>query len=195
MSAMWLYFATVFHLFPDTCLTPHMTSLQVFCMEYKPYLFCTHCSSCSFNTFQCCHKDGLNGTCDFQFLSPVPLLFYLTLVLVAFHLGNMEVHLSYMLFYSAPFLALSIAIAYVKPYKSGYMNFSLCFHSAVWELYVCFVNRRPHHKLFNISSFSATPLCPDDCCLLHTEQDTFYKNNDPTELRENFSHFLLHTQT
>jgi len=34
MAAMWWYFATVFYLFPDTCLTPHMTSLQVICMEH-----------------------------------------------------------------------------------------------------------------------------------------------------------------
>ena len=269
MSAMWWYFATVFHLFPDTCLNPHMTNLGVFCMEYifvvyplflltvtyvcielhaqdfrlvvylwKPFHkcfakvrrnwstsdsiihayatffflslsiltfscfnllyttsayningtvstvvlvyeptmksfspqhlpyaitaitllvllgFCPTLFLCLYSTrlftrcfrlsprkqillhifadaFQCCYKDGLNGTCDFRFLSPVPLLFYLTLALVALHLGDMKVHVSYMLFYSALFLALSIAIAYVKPYKSGYMNFSLCFHSAI----------------------------------------------------------------
>ena len=32
MAAMWWYFATVFHPFSDTCLTSHMTSLQVVCL-------------------------------------------------------------------------------------------------------------------------------------------------------------------
>ena len=269
MAAMWWYFATVFHLFPDTCLNPHMTNLGVFCMEYifvlyplfllivtyvcielharnfrlvvylwKPFHkcfakvrrnwstsdsiihayatffflsltilvflcfnilyttnvyningtvstvvlvyeptmkffspqhlpyaiiaitllvllgFCPTLFLCLYPTrlftrcfrlsprkqlllhifadaFQCCYKDGLNGTYDFRFLSPVPLLFYLTLVLVTTHLGNMKVHLSQTLICSALFLVLSIAIAYVKPYKSGYMNFSLSFHTAI----------------------------------------------------------------
>ena len=39
MSAMWWYFATVFHLLPDACLSPHMTSLQVICMEYMLALY------------------------------------------------------------------------------------------------------------------------------------------------------------
>ena len=42
-----------------------------------------------------------------------------------------------MLFYSALFLVLSTAIAYVKPYKSGYMNFSLSFHSAILGFVNC----------------------------------------------------------
>ena len=40
-------------------------------------------------------------------------------------------HLSYMLFYSALFLVLSVVIAYIKSCKSGYMNFSLSVHSAI----------------------------------------------------------------
>ena len=268
MSAMWLYFATVFHQLPDTCLTPHMTSLQVFCMEYvfvlyplfllivthvcielharnfrlvvylwKPFHkcfakvrrnwsasdsiihayatfvflslsilvflcfnvlyttnvyningtvstvvlvyeptvksfspqhlpyaiiaitllllgFCPTLFLCLYSTrlftrcfilsprkqlllhvfadaFQCCYKDGLNGTYDFRFLSPVPLFSYFTLMLFSIHVGNMKVHLPHMLICSALFLVLSIAIAYVKPYKSGYMNFSLSFHTAI----------------------------------------------------------------
>ena len=269
MSAMWLYFATVFHLFPYTCLTPRMTNLQVFCMEYifvlyplfllivtyvcielharnfrlvvylwKPFHkcfakvrrnwstsdsiihayatffflslsvlvflcfkifyttnvysingtvtarvlvyeptvnifsrqhlpyaitaitllfllgFCPTLFLCLYSTrlftrcfklsprkqlllhifadaFQCCYKDGLNGTYDFRFLSPVPLLFYFTLVLISIHLGNMKLYLFHLLIYSALFLVLSTAIAYVKPYKSGYINFSLSFHSAI----------------------------------------------------------------
>ena len=269
MSAMWLYFATVFHQLPDTCLTPHMTSLQVFCMEYifvlyplfllivtyvcielharnfrlvvylwKPFHkcfakvrrnwsasdsiihayttffflslsilvflcfnvlyttnvynvngtvsmvvlvyeptmksfspqhlpyaiiaiallvllgFCPTLFLCLYSTrlftrcfrlsprkqlllhafadaFQCCYKDGMNGTYDFRFLSPVPLFSYFTLMLFSIHVGNMKVHLPHMLICSALFLVLSIAIAYVKPYKSGYMNFSLSFHTAI----------------------------------------------------------------
>ena len=275
MAAMWWYFATVFHQLPDTCLTPHMTSLQVFCMEYifvlyplfllivtyvcielharnfrlvvylwKPFNkcfakvrrnwstsdsiihayttffflslsilvflcfnllyttnvyningtvttivlvdeptmkffspqhlpyaitaitllvllgFCPTLILCPYSTrlftrcfrlsprkqlllhifadaFQCCYKDGMNGTYDFRFLSPVPLFFYFTLVLVGIHLSNMKVHLFHMLSCSALFLVLSIAIAYVKPYKSGYMNFSLSFHTAILGLGYC----------------------------------------------------------
>ena len=269
MSAMWLYFATVFHQLPDTCLTPHMASLQVFCMEYifvlyplfllivtyvcielharnfrlvvylwKPFHkcfakvrrnwstsdsiihayttffflslsilvflcfnvlyttnvynvngtvsmvvlvyeptmksfspqhlpyaiiaiallvllgFCPTLFLCLYSTrlftrrfrlsprkqlllhtfadaFQYCYKDGMNGTYDFRFLSPVPLFSYFTLMLFSIHVGNMKVHLPHMLICSALFLVLSIAIAYVKPYKSGYMNFSLSFHTAI----------------------------------------------------------------
>ena len=269
MAAMWWYFATVFHLFPDTCLNPHMTNLGVFCMEYifvlyplfllivtyvcielharnfrlvvylwKPFHkcfakvrrnwstsdsiihayatfffislsllvflcfnvlyttniyningtvstvvlvyeptmksfspqhlpyaitaitllvllgFCPTLILCLYSTrlftrcfrlsprkqlllhifadaFQCCYKDGMNGTYDFRFLSPVPLFLYLTLVLVTTHLGSMKLHLFRVLIFSALFLVLSIAIAYVKPYKSGYMNFSLSFHTAI----------------------------------------------------------------
>ena len=269
MAAMWWYFATVFYQLPDTCLTPHMTSLQVFFIEYifalyplfllivtyvcielharnfrlvvylwkpfhkcfakvrrnwstsdsiihayatffflslsllvflcfnvlyttniyningtvstvvlvyeptmKPFSpqhlpyaitaitllvllgFCPTLFLCLYSTrlftrcfrlsprkqlllhifadaFQCCYKDGMNGTYDFRFLSPVPLFLYLTLVLVTTHLGNTKFHLSRVLIFSALFLVLSIAIAYVKPYKSGYMNFSLSFHTAI----------------------------------------------------------------
>ena len=275
MAAMWWYFATVFHLLPDTCLNPHMTNLGVFCMEYifvlyplfllivtyvcielharnfrlvvylwKPFHKCfakvrrnwstsdsiihayatffflslsllvflcfnvlyttniyningtvstvalvyeptmksfspqhlpyaitaitllvllgfcptlilclystrlfTRCFRLSprkqlllhifADTFQCCYKDGMNGTYDFRFLSPVPLFLYLTLVLVTTHLGSMKLLLSHMLICSALFLVLSIAIAYVKPYKSGYMNFSLSFHTAILGLGNC----------------------------------------------------------
>ena len=85
------------------------------------------------DTFQCCYKDGLNGTNDYRFLSPGPMVLYLSMVLVSIHSNSSstKVLLSYLLLYSALFLVLSIAIALVKPYKSTYMNFSLCFHSAI----------------------------------------------------------------
>ena len=74
-------------------------------------------------------------------------------MLVATHLGNMEVHVSYMLFYSAQFLALSIAIAYVKPYKSGYMNISLCFHSAILGFGNCMAALWIEGHIINIPMF------------------------------------------
>ena len=120
---------------------------------------------------------------DINFLSPVPLLFYLNLVLVSIHLGNMKLYLFHILIYSALFLVLSIAIAYVKPNQSGYKNFSFEFLLSifrVWKLYGCFVVGGPY--LQNSASCSCVYIsCPDDCCLLHTDQDTFDKNNDPSE--------------
>ena len=83
------------------------------------------------NAFQYCYKDGQNGTYDFRFLSPVPMILYLSLALISVHSTNTKVGLTYTLFYTALFLVLSLAIALVKPYKSGYMNFSLSFHAAV----------------------------------------------------------------
>ena len=277
ISAMWWYFTPVIYLFPDTCLTPHMTNLQVSCMEYilviyplflliityvcielhargfrlvvylwKPFHkcfakvrrnwsasdsiihayatffflslsiltfscfnllyttnvyningtvitkvlvyeptmrifspqhlpyaitaitllfllgFCPTLFLCLYSTrlftkcfrlsprkqlllhtfadtFHCCYKDGLNGSYDFRFLSPAPMVLSLSMVLVSFHpnASGTNVNLSYRLFYSAFFLVLSIVIAYVKPYKSGYLNFSLSFHSAILGFEAC----------------------------------------------------------
>ena len=61
----------------------------------------------------------------------------LSMALVKIHPSGTKVNLSYMLCYSAIFLVLSIAIAHVKPYKSGYMNFSLSFHSAILGFGAC----------------------------------------------------------
>ena len=275
MSALWWYFTPVIHLFPDTCLTPHMTNLQVFCIEYivviyplflliityvcielhawnfrlvvylwKPFHkcfakvrrnwsasdsiihayatffflslsilaflcfnllyttnvyningtvitkvlvyeptmrifspqhlpyaitaitllfllgFCPTLFLCLYSTrlftkcfrlsprkqlllhifadtFHCCYKDGLNGSYDFRFLSPAPMVLCLSMVLASMYVSGTRVDLSYMLFYSAFFLVLSIVIAYVKPYKSGYLNFSLSFHSVILGFEAC----------------------------------------------------------
>ena len=59
------------------------------------------------------------------------MLLYLSILLVAVHSSITKTNLSHMLLCSALLLVLSLIIAYVKPYKSGYMNISLSFHSAV----------------------------------------------------------------
>ena len=148
------------------------------------FIRCSHFCFFIFITIDCIKS-------DINFLSPVPLLFYLTLVLVLIHLGNMKLCLFHVLICSVLFLVLSIAIAYVKPYKSGY-NYEFFFafsisNFRVWKLYGCFVVGGPYlqHSAscsgVYISACSATSLCPADCCLLHTEQDTFDKNIDPSE--------------
>ena len=91
------------------------------------------------NTFQYCYKDGLNGTYDFRFLSPMPMVLHLFLMLISVYSTNTKVGLTYALFYSALFLGISLTIALIKPYKSGYMNFSLSFHSAVIGLGTCVI--------------------------------------------------------
>ena len=81
------------------------------------------------DVFQSCYKDGLNGTWDFRFFSSAPMFLYLFMVMitgfVVEHRPNFWIITALILFIT------SCSIAYVKPFKSRYMNFSLSFNFMV----------------------------------------------------------------
>ena len=81
------------------------------------------------DVFQSCYKDGLNGTWDFRLFSSTPMFLYLFAVLNAGFVvapkQNVWIISGIILFIT------SCGIAYVKPFKSGYMNFSLSFNFIV----------------------------------------------------------------
>ena len=85
------------------------------------------------DTFEGCYKDGLNQTYDFRFLSSFPMVMAFSfLLLFLFSTGRKVEHRLY--FYAIAslfFLITSVFFAFCKPYKTLYMNFSLCFHSAI----------------------------------------------------------------
>ena len=91
-------------------------------------------------TFHNCYKDGLNETYDYRFLSSAPM--FLGLFTVVF--GNVvalefQWHMYFFALFSFALLLVSFAIAYVKPYKTSYMNFSLTFHTAIVGVLTCIV--------------------------------------------------------
>ena len=81
------------------------------------------------DAFQGCYKDGLNGTYDFRYLSSVPMFLYLCVVVWAGFVVHSE--RDYWTAIGITLFITSCGIAYVKPYKSAYMNFSLSFHLIV----------------------------------------------------------------
>ena len=85
------------------------------------------------DTFQSCYKDGLNGTYDFRFLSSAPMLVSLLTFLwgIVYAQLNFVRHVYFLDIFSLITLCLSGTIAYIRPYKTLYMNFSLSFHAAI----------------------------------------------------------------
>ena len=81
------------------------------------------------DAFQTCYKDGQNGTYDFRFLSSAPMFLCLGLVLCA--VVVMHPDQQYWIASGVAFFTIAYCIAYIQPYKSAYMNFSLSFHSIV----------------------------------------------------------------
>ena len=85
------------------------------------------------DTFESCYKDGLDGTYDFRFISSFPMLMafsFLFLFLFALR-RNIQHHMYFYVIASLIFLITSTLFAFWKPYKSLYMNISVCFHSAI----------------------------------------------------------------
>ena len=85
------------------------------------------------DTFQCCYKDGLNGTYDFRFLCSAPM--FMALLTLLFSLmntrHNFQQHTYFLAVFSLVCLILSSMVAFIRPYKSLYMNISISFHAAV----------------------------------------------------------------
>ena len=88
-------------------------------------------------TFQGCLRDGVDGGCDFRFLSGAPMLLALILTsLSMFKTGKSSINASMPTCLLCPVLivVLSVVAAYVKPYKSRLMNLSMIFHLGVMGL-------------------------------------------------------------
>ena len=78
------------------------------------------------DAFQCCYKDGLNGNYDFRILSSAPMVFSITIFTIInffYNIQDFNVEVS-----SRSNSLISFAVAYVRPFKSLYMNFSFSFH-------------------------------------------------------------------
>ena len=111
------------------CLYP--TRLFRKCFKVRPrtqLMLNTFC-----DTLQSCYKDGLNGTYDFRFLSSTPMLLALLTFLCGIVYGQLKLvrHVSFLDILSLVTLCLSGAVAYIRPYKTLYMNFSLSLHAAI----------------------------------------------------------------
>ena len=84
-------------------------------------------------TFQGSLRNGVNGGCDFRFLSGAPMLLFLS---IAFSSVFSTIIMTSLKYVCAPAIGviLSVSFAYVKPYKSLYMNLSMSFHFGVLGL-------------------------------------------------------------
>ena len=81
-------------------------------------------------SFSSCYKDGLNNTYDFRFLTPLPMvagLFMLFLLLSHKYTQRLYSHS----LFSVSFLLLAFVLAFLRPYKSLYMNISISFHAVI----------------------------------------------------------------
>ena len=135
IPAILLFFC--FGICPTLLLCLHTTKLLKKCCTFRPR---TQLMLTTFvDVFQSCYKDGLNGTYDFRFLSSFPMVMSLLLFScfpsVTFH-SRIHVYatLALLLFLISYFFAFS------KPYKSLYMNFSLCFHFAIAGVLVTIIS-------------------------------------------------------
>ena len=111
------------------CLYP--TRLFRKCFKVRPrtqLMLNTFC-----DTLQSCYKDGLNGTYDFRFLSSTPMLVALLTFLFGIVYDQLQLvrHVYSLDILSLVTLCLSGAVAYIRPYKTLYMNFSLSLHAAI----------------------------------------------------------------
>ena len=106
------------------------------------------------DVFQSCYKDGLNGTWDFRFLSSAPMFVYLFAVVLSSFVvtptSNFWIVSGIILFIT------SCGFAYVKPYKSGYMNFSLSFHFLVMGVIAVMLCLWFNDSAFNSHSLAIT---------------------------------------
>ena len=112
---------------PTLFLCLFSTRIFARCFRFGPR---TQLFLCTFtDAFQNCYKDGLNGTYDFRFFSSFPMFLHILVVLIA---GFVEApQRDFWIVCGIIFFTFSCGIAYVKPYKSAYMNFSLSFHFIV----------------------------------------------------------------
>ena len=125
MPAILLFF---FGICPTLFLCLYLTRLFRKCFKVHPkvqLLFKTFADA-----FQCCYKDGLNGNYDFRILSSAPMVLSITsfaIINFFYNIQDFNVEVSSRS-NSLVYLLFSFAVAYVRPFKSLYMNFSFSFH-------------------------------------------------------------------
>ena len=85
--------------------------------------------------FQSCYKDGLNQTYDYRFLSSAPMFLYLFLTLFCTIFWD-DYHgiIVTVAIFSFVNLFSSIVVAFIKPFKTLYLNFSIIFHCLIATL-------------------------------------------------------------
>ena len=112
---------------PTLFLCLFSTTLKAKCFRFGPrtQLFLQMFT----DAFQNCYKDGQNGTYDFRCLSSAPMFLYLGVVIWA--VVNIHPDQDYWIAIGVTFFTTACCIAYIQPYKSAYMNFSLSFHFIV----------------------------------------------------------------
>ena len=81
-------------------------------------------------TFQGCLRSGVNGGCDFRFVSGAPMLLA---QILALNFISYVFEKPVVLYVGVPVVAavLSVRVGYVKPYKSLFMNLSTSFHLGI----------------------------------------------------------------
>ena len=113
---------------PTLILCLHPTRLFRKCFKIRPR---TQLMLNTFvETFSSCYKDGLNKTYDFRFLTSLPMIAGLCMF-VLFPSYNYELRLYFHCIFSLSFLSLGFMFAFLKPYKSTYMNVSISFHTTI----------------------------------------------------------------
>ena len=86
------------------------------------------------DAFQNCYKDGQNGMYDFRCLSSAPMFLYLGVVI--WTVVNIHPDQDYWIASDVTFFITSCCMAYIQPYKSAYMNFSLSFRFIVMGIMI-----------------------------------------------------------
>ena len=81
-------------------------------------------------TFQGCLRNGVNGGCDFRFVSGAPMLLA---QILARNFISYVFDKPVVLYVGVPVVAavLSVGVVYMKPYKSLFMNLSTSFHLVI----------------------------------------------------------------
>lgn len=126
IPAILLFFC--FGVCPTVLLCLHTTKLLNKCCIFRPR---TQLMLNTFvDVFRSCYKDGLDGTHDFRFLSSFPMIISL-LLFSCFPSVNFHSRIYVYAAFALLLFVISYFFAFCKPYKSLYMNFSLCFHLAI----------------------------------------------------------------
>ena len=89
-------------------------------------------------TFSNCYKDGLNNTYDCRFLTSLPMIAGLCMF-VLFPSYNFELRQFFHCVFALTFIMLGFMFAFIKPYKSTYVNVSMSFHTTVMAINVFIV--------------------------------------------------------
>ena len=115
---------------PTMFLCLYSTKFFTKCFPFKPRTQLT--VNIFVETFHSCYKDGLNDTYDYRFMSSAPMFFILLTAVFGYCIAlEFQWHIYFLASFSFALLSVSLAIAYIRPYKTLYMNFSVTFHTAI----------------------------------------------------------------